>query len=75
MSRETVTEKAVRYLLDGRLLVERVDDEAIVAICAGDSGVYELSRDAGGDWQCSCPALRRCSHLAALELVTGGRWS
>ena len=71
MSRETIGEKAPRLLTSGRLLVGRVDDAGLRALVAGDTGTHELSRDGDGELICSCPAVRRCSHIAALELVTG----
>lgn len=69
--RETVEEKARRLLAGGRLLVERVDEAGLRALCVGDTGTHELSRDGDGDIVCSCPATRRCAHLAAIALVVG----
>ncbi len=69
MSRESVDEKARRYLGEGRLVVRRVVGDEILATCRGGGAVYELGFEAGG-WWCSCPATRRCAHLAALERVT-----
>lgn len=66
---ETIEQKAGRYLADGRLLVEHVDDGRVEALCGGDHGVYELKVDRDGA-VCSCPASGRCAHLVALELVT-----
>ena len=70
MTREDAASKGRRYLTEGRLLVRRVDKQAIDARCRGDSGeVYELGADAGG-WACTCPARTdRCAHLLALKLV------
>lgn len=68
-----VEEKGRRLLTEGRLTILRVDG-AIVAECKGDSGeVYKLGYDPrvrSGGWRCTCPALGRCSHLVALQLVT-----
>lgn len=70
MSRETVPEKALRYLGDGRLKLKHVSDKLIVANCEGDHGVYALGYDTrAGDWRCECPARRHCAHLTALALV------
>jgi hypothetical protein len=63
-----VEAKGRRYLLDGRLVVELVDQGRVLARCRGSGAVYRLEA-AGGEWSCSCPALRRCAHLVALELV------
>jgi uncharacterized Zn finger protein len=72
--KENVEQKARRLLAEGRLLIERVyrDNGLIVATCRGDSGaVYDLGYDpAKGEWRCTCQAKGRCSHVAALQLVT-----
>lgn len=68
--RESVAEKAVRLLADGCVLVERAVDGEVLALVAGDTGVYEVEVAGGVAW-CSCRATRRCAHLVALELVTG----
>lgn len=72
MSRETVEEKAKRYLGEGRLVVEHVIGDEIRARCRGRGAEYVLGLEADG-WYCSCPARGRCAHLAALELVVVGR--
>lgn len=73
---ETTIEKAQRILTDGRLTVERVEGDLVVASCAGDSGtVYHLGFDPRTKgWRCTCPARKRCAHLEALMLVIL-RWS
>ena len=69
-TRESVQEKALRLLTQGRLRVTKVDGDLVQAECRGDSGkVYELGHD-NGHWNCSCPARTACSHLTALWLVT-----
>jgi uncharacterized Zn finger protein len=70
--RENARAKGIRMLGEGRLLVERVDGDLIVASCRGDSGeIYFLGHDPReGAWRCTCPAKTTCSHLAALQLVT-----
>lgn len=72
MTRENVDDKGRRLLVEGRLVVERVQGELIVATCRGDSGeVYRLGFDpVRAEWRCTCPAKTRCSHLVALQLVT-----
>jgi uncharacterized Zn finger protein len=71
-SRESAAVKGRRYLTEGRLTVEHVVHDVVVASCRGDSGeTYKLGYDpARQDWDCSCPARTRCSHLVALMLVT-----
>jgi uncharacterized Zn finger protein len=65
-------DKARRLLIEGRLVVDRVDGDLIVATCRGDSGeVYGLTyRPEAREWFCTCPARTTCSHLKALMLVT-----
>lgn len=72
IARESAAAKGRRYLAEGRLTVEHVGDGLVVASCRGDSGdVYALGYDPKRQqWHCTCPALRRCSHLVALQLVT-----
>ena len=69
---EGIDAKGRRYLVEGRLLVERVDGGLVVASCRGDSGsIYHLGFDPRvREWRCTCPARGRCSHLVALMLVT-----
>ena len=71
LGRENAAAKGRRYLTEGRLTVERVDGDLIVASCRGDGETYRLDHDpAQQDWHCTCPARTRCSHLTALMLVT-----
>lgn len=64
--------KAMRILLTGRLLVKRVDADAILADVRGDSGkLYTCGwRTDKQRWGCTCPARTDCSHLMALWAVT-----
>jgi uncharacterized Zn finger protein len=70
--RESAAMKGRRYLIEGRLTVERVERDLVIASCKGDSGeVYRLGYDPEArQWRCTCPALRRCSHLVGLQLIT-----
>lgn len=73
--RESANDKGRRLLVEGRLLVRRVDLDLglIIAECRGDSGeVYYLGRDpTNGQWRCTCREMKgKCSHLVALHLVT-----
>jgi hypothetical protein len=73
MSRsETVEDKAGRLLLAGRVRVlEVIPGRALVQV-EGDTGRWTVAYRRGR-WGCPCPApgWRRCSHLAAAELVVG----
>lgn len=69
MSRETLEQKAERYLISGRLTIRLVTPERIEAHCKGDSGhAYRLTHE-NDIWSCSCPARGRCCHLTALKRV------
>jgi hypothetical protein len=68
---ETVDAKAARLLTEGRLVVTRVFGDYVDAVCMGDTGSYDLGHTPGRGWWCSCPVRTdRCSHLAALWLIT-----
>ena len=77
MPHEAAAEKAKRYLIEGRLRVAHVSDTTIRGLVEG-SDLYRVGWDWGGDpdrrdggeWFCTCPSRRRCSHVIALELVT-----
>jgi uncharacterized Zn finger protein len=59
----------MRYLVEGRLLVEHVDEHSVSAQCRGSSGaVYRLGFKPG-EWYCSCPVRGACSHKYALWSV------
>jgi hypothetical protein len=45
-----------------------MDRQAIEAIARGNGDIYHVGYERGG-WYCNCPALGRCSHLVALQLV------
>lgn len=67
--RESVDAKGRRYLVEGRLTVTQLDALSIEAECRGGGAVYELGHN-GEAWWCSCPAIGRCAHLVALQLVS-----
>lgn len=67
--RESAEQKGQRYVVEGRLTVERLDGRGIRARCRGSGTVYALGYDGEG-WFCSCPARTRCAHLVALQLVS-----
>jgi SWIM zinc finger len=70
MAREGASQKATRYLAEGRLTVTRVDSEHVEARCRGSGAVYRVSWNASEGWTCSCEARGRCAHLLALQSVT-----
>jgi hypothetical protein len=55
MTRETIAEKARRYLVEGRLVVELVVSGDVRARCRGGGAVYRLGF-VEGRWWCECPA-------------------
>jgi uncharacterized Zn finger protein len=64
--------KARRYLADGRLEVQQVDNGVVIARCLGDEGdSYHVRWDEDRRaWRCDCPAFGpRCSHVLALGRV------
>jgi hypothetical protein len=61
----TVEEKAERLLLERRVTIP-----AYSAIVRGDHDVYAVKRE-GDRWRCTCPARKKCSHIEAVERVTG----
>lgn len=69
MARENAEAKGRRYLIEGRLTIRYVGPEGVRAHCKGGGEFYRLGYEHGG-WWCSCPAVRQCSHLVALQLVT-----
>jgi uncharacterized Zn finger protein len=71
MTREGAREKGIRYLSEGRLIVQEIDRRKVRATCRGTGCTYDLGFDAASaSWWCSCPARTRCAHLWALETVT-----
>lgn len=76
-SPENVQQKAQRLVIEGRLRIERFEPSGlIVASCRGTGATYSLGYDpARREWRCTCAVERggkrnrRCSHLAALQLV------
>ena len=63
MPRETVAEKAERYLREGRVTATRNSHTV-----RGDTGEHRVTRRPNGDLRCSCPvrAKQQCSHRAAV---------
>ncbi|HEX5937153.1 MAG TPA: hypothetical protein VFZ75_05615 [Actinomycetota bacterium] len=70
MPREGARDRGRRLLAEGRLVLRRVDEREIRALCRGDSGdAHELGFLPDAGWYCSCAARTRCAHLVALMLV------
>ena len=69
MSKETVVDKAHRYLVEGRVIVLVAAPGRVIATVRGDAEVHQVAYERGG-WRCSCPARGRCAHLLAVGLVT-----
>ena len=70
--RQNAEIKARRYLVEGRLEIQRAHDGNILAPCMGDEGdVYLVRWDAERRaWLCDCPAYGlRCAHVLALARV------
>jgi hypothetical protein len=69
--REHARDRGRRLLVEGRLVIRRVDDVEIRALCRGDSGqMHELGYHPSGGWFCSCEARTQCAHLYGLQLTT-----
>lgn len=69
MPRENAEAKGRRYLAEGRLLLRVVNSRRLLANARGNGEIYQVGYERGG-WYCECPALGRCAHLVALQLVT-----
>lgn len=66
---EPVPLKASRLAGSGRITLRTLADDLVVARVRGDSArVYSTGWDPSG-WWCTCAAQRRCSHIAAVQLV------
>jgi uncharacterized Zn finger protein len=70
MPRENAMTKSRRLLGEGRVIVTAVDGRNIDAVVRGDSAELYSVTHRSGSWACDCAALRRCSHVQALMLVT-----
>lgn len=74
MPTETIEDKAARLLTAGNVHLVTVRPGVVVAHVAGDSGVWDVALQ-DGRWSCTCPAVRGCSHLEAVYLVTLPPWA
>ena len=67
--RETVEEKALRFIAEGRMMrIHRADEQSVLARVDGDSGTYRLVLDRSGIL-CFCPARGRWT-ASSLRLDT-----
>jgi uncharacterized Zn finger protein len=69
---ENAETKGRRYLVEGRLELQCVGHDVVLARCLGDEGdVYNVRWDgARRAWKCDCPAYGpRCAHVLALAHV------
>lgn len=69
-----VDQKAGRLLAEGRVRLERVAGDLVVATVEGDTGTYAVEC-AQASWRCNCPARSECSHLLAVQLVVVPRYA
>ena len=70
-ARDSLTERALQRIAEGRLVVTWVDHERVEAHVRGTDTTHTVGYRRGG-WYCDCEAARhaqRCSHLAAVQLV------
>jgi hypothetical protein len=73
----SLTRKARRLLVEGRVTVDLVLGQEIDATVEGDSGRWRVSYRRQQGWRCSCPARelrargRGCSHIIAVGTVAG----
>jgi hypothetical protein len=71
MPRETIQEKSLRYIAEGRLRVLEVNPDARTATieCKGSRERPYTQRFYQGVWACNCEARVECAHLTAAKLV------
>lgn len=62
-------DKAVSYLVEGRVVLVEVGPAAVDARVRGDGAVYRTGWSRTRGWACDCPARTRCAHLRAVGLV------
>lgn len=67
--RESKDDKALRYLVEGRIIVTTVSKPIVRATARGDGAIYRITHTAAG-WSCNCPARSQCAHIKAVGHVT-----
>ena len=62
---------------EGPASVLRIDPSGVTAIVRGDSAAFYTVSFNGSRWDCTCPAVGRCSHAFAVQrvVVTEGAWT
>jgi hypothetical protein len=68
--RENARDRGRRLVAEGRLVIRRVNEEEILAVCRDSGELHELGYHPSGGWWCDCVARTQCGHLYALQLVT-----
>jgi hypothetical protein len=70
MSRETISEKALRYVSEERVRIRFCNAaQGVIRADVRGGGDY-VTRLENGRWRCSCRARPgRCCHIAALRLI------
>jgi len=68
-AREGAQVKGRRYLTEARVCIVEASPGHVLAQVRGDGAFYVVSFDAG-EWTCTCPAVRSCSHLVGVKLCT-----
>jgi len=68
VTRENAAAKGLRYLTEGRVVVEGAGRGFFSATVRGNGTLHEVSFGRGG-WLCTCPARSACSHLRACWLI------
>lgn len=70
MTREPAAVKGGRLLVEGRVLLERVDDRQARAVVLGDTDRHVVEWTPAAGWSCSCPCRTPgCSHLSAVRRI------
>jgi hypothetical protein len=68
--RENAPTRALRFLVEGRLMIRHVGLDLVDACVRGDSGVLRRVTFDPSGWSCTCPARSdRCAHVLAVKTV------
>ena len=68
--RENAKARAVRFLIERRVMVLRAGASLVVAVVRGDSGeLRTVTWDPGRGFRCDCPAIGLCAHGHAVASV------
>ena len=71
MPRESIDQKAIRYLAESRVTISRIDGTSIDATVLGTkTRPYVVTYRAESGWRCSCLAPgSRCAHTVAISTL------